>query len=94
MAPLSTSPVCVPLTKMTVRGSSISFGSLASRARLDRAFLGFLDVQRISIYEQNHEVCWSTDIVLSIRRKKFGSRSCAMHVIVCPMAQLPQWSQS
>jgi hypothetical protein len=29
---------------MTVRGSSTSFDSRASRARLDRAFLGFLIV--------------------------------------------------
>jgi hypothetical protein len=42
IAALTVSPVCVPLTKITVRGSSISFGSRASRARFDRAFLGFL----------------------------------------------------
>jgi len=40
--PLTTSPVCVPFTKITVLGSSISLGSRASRARLDLAFLGFL----------------------------------------------------
>lgn len=43
------SPVCVPFTKIAVLGSSISFGSRASIARFDRAFLGFLyDIQSIS----------------------------------------------
>ena len=45
MTPLSTCPVCVPRTNTTVRGSSTSFGSLASNARFDRAFLGFLGVR-------------------------------------------------
>ncbi len=35
---------------MTVRGSSTSFDSRASRARLDRAFLGFLIVNWPSIF--------------------------------------------
>lgn len=47
MVAFSVSPVCVPLTKIAVRGSSTSFGSRASIARLERAFLGFL-IEKIS----------------------------------------------
>ena len=36
------SPGCVPRTKIAVLGSSTSFGSRASRARLEREFRGFL----------------------------------------------------
>jgi hypothetical protein len=92
MAPLSTSPVCVPLTKMTVRGSSISFGSLASRARLDRAFLGFLEVQRISRYGQSHE-CLPVYRHGSEHSSQLSQeKPRAMHVIVCAMAQRSQLS--
>lgn len=38
----SRSPVCVPRTKMAVLAPSTSFGSRASSARFERAFLGFL----------------------------------------------------
>jgi len=42
MTELSTSPLCVPFTKMAVRGSSTSFGCRASKTRFERAFLGLL----------------------------------------------------
>lgn len=44
------SPTCVPLTKIHVRASSISFGSRASIARFERAFLGFLGVKTSPLY--------------------------------------------
>lgn len=42
MTPFTTCPVWVPLTKIATLGSSSSLGSLASNARFDRAFFGFL----------------------------------------------------
>jgi hypothetical protein len=39
---------------MTVRGSSTSFDSRASRARLDRAFLGFLIVHKLVVNFPDH----------------------------------------
>ena len=42
MTELSTPPLCVPFTKMAVRGSSTSFGCRASKTRFERAFLGLL----------------------------------------------------
>lgn len=56
MTTFNLSPVCVPLTNITVRGSSTSFGSRASRARFDRAFLGFLGEIR-SVTLRKHGVC-------------------------------------
>lgn len=42
ITPFTTSPGCVPRTKMHLRASSTSLGSRASMARLDRALRGFL----------------------------------------------------
>jgi hypothetical protein len=56
MTALSLSPVCVPLTNITVRGSSTSFGSRAPRTRFDRAFFGFLGERR-SVTLRTQDVC-------------------------------------
>lgn len=45
MAVRTRSEVELPRTKMAVLASSTSCGSLLSKARLTRAFLGFLDDQ-------------------------------------------------
>lgn len=61
---LRVSPVCVPFTNIAVRGSSTSFGARATKARFERAFLGFL-------MEIESDEVWSVDqnyayIVLNI----------------------------
>lgn len=67
MTPLTFSPVCVPFTKMAVRASSTSFGSRASRARFERAFLGFLGAQMSKAIQKTNG---RTYIVRSIATSK------------------------
>lgn len=65
MTALTFSPVCVPLTKIAVLESSTSFGSRASMARFDRAFLGFL-------YQRSR-------LIVHYESERFSDLHCSQH---------------
>lgn len=55
---LRVSPVCVPFTNIAVRGSSTSFGARATKARFERAFLGFIVLNIVDVVgNENTELC-------------------------------------
>lgn len=82
MARVTSSPVCVLLTKMHVRGSSTSFGWRASRARFERAFRGFLERgQLVFAWIERRHTQSATWICREIAGQNFRN---GMHVmIVC-----------
>jgi len=70
MTELSTSPLCVPFTRMAVRGSSTSFGCRASKTRFERAFLGLLLYRSETFFRYRHIL---TSYVAYLHESEFGA---------------------